>query len=113
MRKKRALGLSEREASWGRREREQLREGVIAENKRILFEMFSKTKNPATIKFLDTIPESELVVNTKGLDWQRVAERYVTYFFLCAVSFYEGIQTAALFECALNLTNQDLISSAS
>ncbi|KFH72577.1 hypothetical protein MVEG_02866 [Podila verticillata NRRL 6337] len=77
MRKKRALGLSEREAAWGRREREQLREGVIAENKRILFEMFSKTKNPATIKFLDTIPESELVVNTKGLDWQRVAERYV------------------------------------
>lgn len=89
MRKKRALGLSEREAAWGSREREQLREGVIAENKRILFEMFSKTKNPATIKFLDTIPESELVVNTKGLDWHRIAERYVTFFFLCVLYCFQ------------------------
>ena len=97
MRKKRALGLSEREASWGSREREQLREGVIAENKRILFEMFSKTKNPATIKFLDTIPESELVVNTKGLDWHRIAERYVTFFFfvcaLCRFRRYSSCST--------------------
>ncbi|KAF9313189.1 Myblike DNAbinding domain-containing protein [Podila horticola] len=78
MRKKRALGLSDRESAWGQREREQLREGVIAENKRILFEMLSKTKNPATIKFMEEeVPDSEMTVNTKGLDWQRISDRYV------------------------------------
>ncbi|KAG0087802.1 Myblike DNAbinding domain-containing protein [Podila epicladia] len=78
MRKKRALGLSHRESSWGQREREQLREGVIAENKRIMFEMLSRTKNPATIKFMEEeVPDSEMTINTKGLDWQRISERYV------------------------------------
>ncbi|KAG0038914.1 Myblike DNAbinding domain-containing protein [Podila clonocystis] len=78
MRKKRALGLSDRESAWGQRERDQLREGVIAENKRIMFEMLSKTKNPATIKFLEeAVPDSEMMVNTKGLDWQRISDRYV------------------------------------
>lgn len=81
MRKKRALGLSDRESAWGQREREQLREGVIAENKRILFEMLSKTKNPATIKFMEEeVPDSEMTVNTKGLDWQRISDRYVSVF---------------------------------
>ncbi|KAF9322757.1 Myblike DNAbinding domain-containing protein [Podila minutissima] len=78
MRKKRALGLSNRESCWGQRERDQLREGVIAENKRIMFEMLSKTKNPATIKFMEEeVPNSEMTINTKGLNWQRISDRYV------------------------------------
>lgn len=81
MRKKRALGLSNRESCWGQRERDQLREGVIAENKRIMFEMLSKTKNPATIKFMEEeVPNSEMTINTKGLNWQRISDRYVSVF---------------------------------
>ncbi|KAF9427100.1 Myb-like DNA-binding domain protein [Podila epigama] len=76
-RKERALGLTARLSAWGSKEKENLRAGVIAENKRLLYEMLVKSGNYAALKQLETIPEDELTINTKGLDWERISVRYV------------------------------------
>ncbi|KAG0330801.1 hypothetical protein BG004_001977, partial [Podila humilis] len=72
----RAIGISQNSARWSKQERMNLREGVIAENKRLLFEMVSKTKSAAAIEFLKKIPDLEMTINTKGLNWHRIAERF-------------------------------------
>ncbi|KAG0240368.1 Myb-like DNA-binding domain protein [Mortierella sp. GBA43] len=62
---------------WLERERENLKAGVISENKRILFEAFSEAGDVDGIRALNSVPDSEMMVNTKGLDWNRISQRFV------------------------------------
>ena len=75
---------------WVPKEREQLLIGVISENKRILFEKYSQEGDMAAIKALDSAPDSEMAMNTVGLDWGRISRLFVSdpFFYFILVSFY-------------------------
>jgi hypothetical protein len=60
-------------------DRENLKRGVIAENKRLLFEKFLREGNNRAIESLNNAPDVEMMLNTKGLDWKRISQRYVSY----------------------------------
>ncbi|KAG0280941.1 Myb-like DNA-binding domain protein [Linnemannia exigua] len=62
---------------WSGIERENLRRGVIAENKRLMFEKFLREGNTRAIDSLNNAPDVEMMLNTKGLDWKRISQRYV------------------------------------
>ncbi|KAF9365382.1 Myblike DNAbinding domain-containing protein [Mortierella sp. NVP85] len=62
---------------WTERERQNLRAGVISENKRILFETFSEAGDVDGIRALSSVSDAEMMVNTKGLDWNRISQRFV------------------------------------
>ncbi|KAI1315641.1 dolichyl-P-Man:Man(5)GlcNAc(2)-PP-dolichol alpha-1,3-mannosyltransferase [Mortierella claussenii] len=75
--KRRPLIVPTKAKRWTREEREQLKKGVISENKRILFEEFSETGNQAGILSLDTVSDLQMMLNTKGLDWTRISRLFV------------------------------------
>ncbi|KAF9128285.1 Myblike DNAbinding domain-containing protein [Mortierella sp. 14UC] len=62
---------------WSSIERENLKRGVIAENKRLMFEKFLREGNTRAIDSLNNAPDVEMMLNTKGLDWKRISQRYV------------------------------------
>ncbi|KAF9361536.1 Myb-like DNA-binding domain protein [Mortierella sp. AD094] len=76
-RKKKDLVVTEYAKRWSKKEREDLKKGVISENKRLLFDMFTETGDVAGIQSLDKAPDVQMMLNTKGLDWSRIAQRYV------------------------------------
>ncbi|KAF9930152.1 Myb-like DNA-binding domain protein [Linnemannia zychae] len=71
------LIISQRLKSWTKMERERLKQGVIAENKRLLFEKFLQEGNSRAIESLNHAPDVDMMINTKGLDWKRISQRYV------------------------------------
>ncbi|KAG0251683.1 Myb-like DNA-binding domain protein [Mortierella polycephala] len=68
------IGKSRR---WTEQERDSLKHGVISENKRILFDFFSRTGDVAGIAYLDRAPEIQMMLNTKQLNWTRISQRFV------------------------------------
>ncbi|KAF9433665.1 Myblike DNAbinding domain-containing protein [Entomortierella beljakovae] len=76
-RKKRPLVVTHKAKSWTKEERENLKAGVISENKRLLFEMFTEEGDMAGIQSLDTAPDVQMMLNTKGIDWSRISQRFV------------------------------------
>ncbi|KAF9923565.1 Myb-like DNA-binding domain protein, partial [Modicella reniformis] len=62
---------------WSERERTNLKAGVISENKRILFEALSEAGDVDGIQSLNSAPDMDMMVNTKGLDWNRISQRFV------------------------------------
>ncbi|KAF9108041.1 Myblike DNAbinding domain-containing protein [Mortierella sp. GBA35] len=75
--KKRPLIVTQKMKAWSKVDRANLKRGVIAENKRLLFEKFLKEGNNRAIESLINAPEVEMMLNTKGLDWKRISQRYV------------------------------------
>ncbi|KAG0056098.1 Myblike DNAbinding domain-containing protein [Gryganskiella cystojenkinii] len=63
--------------TWTYKEREQLLIGVISENKRLLFEKYSQEGDMRAIRALDTAPDTEMAMNTVGLDWGRISRLFV------------------------------------
>ncbi|KAF9540446.1 Myblike DNAbinding domain-containing protein [Mortierella hygrophila] len=71
------LIVSQKRKYWSVLDRANLRQGVIAENKRLLFEKFLREGNSQAIESLNNAPEVDMMLNTKGLDWKRISQRYV------------------------------------
>ncbi|KAF9905934.1 Myb-like DNA-binding domain protein [Linnemannia zychae] len=71
------LNVGQKVRYWSTVERENLKRGVIAENKRLLFEKFLREGNTRAIDSLNNAPDVEMMLNTKGLDWKRISQRYV------------------------------------
>ncbi|KAG0284600.1 Myblike DNAbinding domain-containing protein [Linnemannia gamsii] len=71
------LIVSQKRQHWRPVDREKLKRGVIAENKRLLFEKFLREGNNRAIESLNNAPDVEMMLNTKGLDWKRISQRYV------------------------------------
>ena len=76
--KKGPLIVTRKVKYWNKVDRANLRRGVIAENKRLLFERFLKEGNNQAIESLDNAPDVEMMLNTKGIDWKRISQRYVS-----------------------------------
>ncbi|KAF9202772.1 Myb-like DNA-binding domain protein [Haplosporangium sp. Z 27] len=76
-RKKKELVAPAYAKRWTKVERENLKAGVISENKRLLFDAFSANGDIEGIKSLDTASDVQMMLNTKDLDWSRIAQRYV------------------------------------
>ncbi|KAF9396680.1 Myb-like DNA-binding domain protein [Mortierella sp. AD011] len=76
-RKRKDLVVTEYAKRWTKKEREDLKRGVISENKRLLFDKFTEAGDIAGIESLDKAPDVEMMLNTKGLDWSRIAQRFV------------------------------------
>ncbi|KAI7828030.1 hypothetical protein BC939DRAFT_77822 [Gamsiella multidivaricata] len=76
-RKKRPLIVTGKMRRWTDQERESLKAGVISENKRILFNEFTKAGNEAGIRSLQTAADIQMMLNTQGLNWSRISQRFV------------------------------------
>lgn len=85
------LVISGDSRKWSYRERESLLIGVISENKRLLFEKFSQEGDMRAIRALDTAPDSEMAMNTNGLDWGRISRLFVNVLGLLSRSMFCGI----------------------
>ncbi|KAF8947706.1 Myblike DNAbinding domain-containing protein [Haplosporangium gracile] len=71
------LIVSQKRKYWSSVDRVNLKLGVIAENKRLLFEKFLREGNNRAIESLNNAPDVDMMLNTKGLDWKRISQRYV------------------------------------
>lgn len=69
--------VSQKRKYWSGLDRANLKQGVIAENKRLLFEKFLREGNNQAIESLNNAPDVEMMLNIKGLDWKRISQRYV------------------------------------
>ena len=72
------LIVSQKRKYWSALDRANLKQGVIAENKRLLFEKFLREGNSQAIESLNNAPDVDMLLNTKGLDWKRISQRYVS-----------------------------------
>jgi len=61
---------------------------VISENKRILFETFSEAGDVDGIRALNSVSDAEMMVNTKGLDWNRISQRFVSILYRLFVAVF-------------------------
>ncbi|KAF9183629.1 Myb-like DNA-binding domain protein [Haplosporangium sp. Z 767] len=77
VKRKKASNIIGESRRWTEQERDSLKQGVISENKRILFDFFSRTGDVAGIVYLDRAPEIQMMLNTKQLDWTRISQRFV------------------------------------
>ncbi|KAF9113018.1 Myb-like DNA-binding domain protein [Mortierella sp. AM989] len=93
-RNKRPLVVAQNAKRWTKEECENLKAGVISENKRLLFDMFSESGDIAGIQSLHTAPDVQMMLNTKGLDWSRIAQRYAA-------------ESRTASECLIRWTGQD------
>ncbi|KAK5815286.1 hypothetical protein F5H01DRAFT_345438 [Linnemannia elongata] len=69
--------VSQKRKYWSGLDRANLKQGVIAENKRLLFEKFLREGNNQAIESLNNAPDVDMMLNIKGLDWKRISQRYV------------------------------------
>ncbi|KAF8924231.1 hypothetical protein EDD21DRAFT_366344 [Dissophora ornata] len=76
-REMRPIDITGKMRKWTQREREQLKAGVVSENKRLLFDAFLAAKDMAGIQSLSKRSDIQMMLNTKGLDWTRISQRFV------------------------------------
>jgi len=77
-REMRPIDITGKMRKWTQREREQLKAGVVSENKRLLFDAFLAAKDMAGIQSLSKRSDIQMMLNTKGLDWTRISQRFVS-----------------------------------
>ncbi|KAG0309453.1 Myb-like DNA-binding domain protein [Dissophora globulifera] len=93
--KKRPVDITGQLRRWSERERRDLRDGVISENKRMLFEGFSEAGDLRAIASLAKVPDIQMMLNTKGLDWRRISQRHAS------------VETRTPTECFIQWTGKD------
>ncbi|KAF8931920.1 Myblike DNAbinding domain-containing protein [Dissophora ornata] len=75
-REMRPINITGKVRKWTQREREQLKTGVVSENKRLLFDTFLAAKDMAGIQSLSKSSDIQMMHNTKELDWTRISQRF-------------------------------------
>ncbi|KAF9972800.1 Myblike DNAbinding domain-containing protein [Actinomortierella ambigua] len=63
---------------WSSSEKERLREGVLAESRRILYEQYQARGDTKSIQDLALVADESLLRTTEGIDWNRIAAQYPT-----------------------------------
>ncbi|KAG9326609.1 hypothetical protein KVV02_006120 [Mortierella alpina] len=92
-RHERPLVVHENAVTWTEPEREKLKKGVIAENRRMFIDQLIESGEAPDSLPANAVSEIDLMLNTKGLDWHRISEQFVV--------------TRNASECLIQWTGQD------
>ena len=72
------LVVHENAVSWTEVEREKLKKGVIAENRRMFIDQLIEAGEAPDSLPPNAVSDLDLMLNTKGLDWHRISEQFVS-----------------------------------
>ncbi|CAO3569989.1 unnamed protein product [Mortierella alpina] len=71
------LVVHENAVTWTEPERDKLKKGVIAENRRMFIDQLIESGEAPETLPPNAVSDIDLMMNTKGLDWQRISEQFV------------------------------------